>query len=262
MAADPARYRVVLDDLAAEEAALDSVVAGLDAGGWATPTPAAGWDVRDTIAHLAMAEELAALAAADPEAFATRLAGLLADLAATDVAMTDRGRAQSGEEVLAWWRRERARTLDALGRHDARDRIPWVAGPMSAMSFASARLMETWAHGTDVADALGLPVVATARLRHVADLGVRTRPFAYAVRGRESPAADVRVELTAPDGSTWIWGKSASDVVRGTALDFCLVVTQRRHVDDTALEVTGEAARDWMLIAQAFAGPPTTARRR
>ena len=49
---------------------------------------------------------------------------------------------------------------------------------------ATARLMETFAHGRDVADALGAHArAATARLRHVCHLGVRTRGFAYLING-------------------------------------------------------------------------------
>jgi uncharacterized protein (TIGR03084 family) len=251
-------YAGLVGDLEAEEATLDAVVAGLDAAGWATATPAAGWDVRDTVAHLATAEELAAAALTDPDGFATRLAGMLEHLRATDEAMTARGRERPGIEVLGWWRRERGRVIDALRARTGRDRVPWVTGLMSAASFTTARLMETWAHGVDVTDALGVAVAPTARLRHVADLGVRTRGFAHAARGRAVPDGDVRVELTAPDGSSWTWGDSETDVVRGPALDFCLVVTQRRHPDDTALTATGDLARDWLGIAQAFAGPPTS----
>ena len=43
---------------------------------------------------------------------------------------------------------------------------------------------------------------------------------------------------------------------RGPALDFCLLVTQRRHRDDVAIGVEGRAADEWLDIAQAFAGPP------
>jgi len=50
----------------------------------------------------------------------------------------------------------------------------------------------------------------------------------------------------------------AEQSIVGPALDFCLVTTQRRHVDDTELVVTGVAARDWMEKAQLFAGPPST----
>ncbi len=253
-------YAALLADLTDEEAALDRLVTGLDDRGWAATTPAAGWDVRDSVAHLAVSEELAATALTDEDAFASWLAELVADIDATEAGLTERGRSLPGPEVLTWWRGARAATLDALHAHGPRDRVPWIAAPMSAMSFATARLMETWAHGEDVRDALGTPGESSARLRHVAELGVRTRPFAYAVRGRTMPDVAVRVELEAPDGSTWTWGDDADEAVRGTALDFCRVVTQRRHPDDTGLEVRGDAAREWISIAQAFAGRPTDQR--
>jgi uncharacterized protein (TIGR03084 family) len=119
--------------------------------------------------------------------------------------------------------------------------------------------METWAHGTDVADALGVRYPATDRLRHVAHLGVATRPWSYAVHGREPPQAVVWVDLEPPAGGDhWTWGDPESvERVHGSALDFCLVVTQRRHVSDSGLEVEGDVAREWMALAQAFAGPPT-----
>jgi uncharacterized protein (TIGR03084 family) len=133
---------------------------------------------------------------------------------------------------------------------------------MGMVSFVTARLMETWAHGQDVVDGLGVVREPTARLRHVAEIGVRARPWSFAVRGRPVPEAPVRVELTLPDGSRWAAGpEDAADVVRGTALDFCLVVTQRRHPADVSLAVSGPVAREWISIAQAFAGPPGAGRR-
>src|ERR1700721_387060 len=50
--------------------------------------------------------------------------------------------------------------------------------------------------------------------------------------------------------------------VQGNALDFCRVVTQRRHPDDTGLVVTGPDAQQWISIAQAFAGPAGPGRAR
>jgi len=244
-------YRAIVGDLDDEGAALDAVVGGLDAAGAATATPAAGWDVRDTIAHLAGASWLAAVALTEPDAFADRLAGAGRPPAPT-----------AWDGVLTRWRTERARVVAGLRSADPHDRFPWIAGPMSARSFAAAQLMETWAHGVDVAAALGVPYPATARLRHIARLGIRTRPFTFAQHGIALPDGEVRVVLDAPGGRVvWTWGQSTTDVVRGDALDFCLVVTQRRHVDDSALEVSGDDARAWMEIAQAFAGPPTVAPR-
>jgi len=168
-----------------------------------------------------------------------------------------RGRALAGRDVLGWWRHARGAMVEAAGGLDSRDRIPWFGPPMGALSFVSARLMETWAHGQDIADALGVGRVPTARLRHIAHLGVRARPFSYIVRGLDVPPDAVRVALTGPAGERWEWDTDApAGLIEGPALDFCLVVTQRRHLSDTALTVQGAAASEWLAIAQAFAGAP------
>ena len=139
---------------------------------------------------------------------------------------------------------------------------------MGLASSVTARLMETWAHGQDIADTLGIQRPATSRLRHVAHLGVRSLAYSYAVNGLPQPDAPIRVELAAPDGGQWTWGpEDAADRVTGTALDFCLVVTQRRHRTDTGLVIIGQTAGQWIAIAQAFAGgagrgrPPRSAAR-
>jgi uncharacterized protein (TIGR03084 family) len=140
-------------------------------------------------------------------------------------------------------------------------KLPWFGPPMSAMSMATARLMETWAHGQDVADALGVDRPWTAWLRHVAHLGVRTRDFAYAVHGLTPPAEELRIELATPDGELWTWGPAeAAQRITGAAQDFCLLVTQRRHRDETDLTATGDDAAHWLTIAQVFAGPPGAGR--
>ena len=121
--------------------------------------------------------------------------------------------------------------------------------------------METWAHGQDIADTLGISRAPTDRLRHVAHLGVRARPNSYLSRGMTPPDGDVRVELRGPSGDRWVWNEDATPAVTGDAVDFCLVVTQRRHLDDTDLVVEGALAQEWMSIAQAFAGSPGPGRR-
>jgi uncharacterized protein (TIGR03084 family) len=255
-------FGALLDDLVAEEQSLDDLVGALDDAGWSTPTPAEGWTVSDQVAHLAAAEEWATLALTDADAFRAELERLNDD-AETRAEELRRGllarRPPPGADTLTWWRQGRTATLDRLRDHEPKDRLPWFGPDMSAMSFATARLMETWAHGVDVADALGVPPVATARLRHVADLGVRTRGFAYVSRDLEVPTTPIRIDLAAPeDDDVWSWGPAgAPDSVLGPALDFCLVVTQRRHPSDTDLHVTGRDAAEWIAIAQAFAGAPT-----
>jgi uncharacterized protein (TIGR03084 family) len=133
---------------------------------------------------------------------------------------------------------------------------------MSSVSFVTARLMETWSHGLDVVDVVGIERPDTDRLRHVAFLGTRTRSFSYTNRGLPPNPAPVLVRLVAPSGAVWTYGdEGAADRVEGTATDFCRVVTQRRHLADTALRITGPNAAEWMAIAQAFAGPPGPGRK-
>jgi uncharacterized protein (TIGR03084 family) len=250
------------DDLAAEHADLDSVVAPLPASSWDTPTPSEPWTVRDQIAHIAFFDAEARLAATQPHAFSEHLAGAVGDPDGYMAASLDAGRRLNPAELLADWRSGRQAMLAAFAGLDPAGRIPWFGPPMSPASFITARLMETWCHGQDVADALGIVRRPTARLRHVARLGMRTRAYSYTIRNREAPSGDVFVDLAGPGGETWRWGDpAASASVRGPALDFCLVVTQRRHIDDTDLRVEGSPAREWMEIAQAFAGPPGPGRR-
>ena len=136
-------------------------------------------------------------------------------------------------------------------------KVPWYGPPMSPASFATARLMEYWAHGQDVADALGVRRAPTARLRHVCHLGVRTRGFSYVNRGRPAPTVDVAVVLTAPDGSGWTFGDLDADQrVTGPAEDFCLLVTQRRSRAGPGRRGAGAEADEWLDLAQCFAGPP------
>ena len=69
------------------------------------------------------------------------------------------------------------------------------------------------------------------------------------------------MELTAPGGDQWAWGpEDAAQRVSGSALDFCLLVTQRRPRE--LLDVVGDGpdAQRWLEIAQAFAGPPGSGR--
>jgi uncharacterized protein (TIGR03084 family) len=237
-------------DLADEHAELDRLIAPLSEAQWSAPTPAEGWTVQDTILHLALTDDVAALAAADPAGFE---AYRRARQEGKDRFQANRNLPASA--LLDLWRANRGRLLEALGQVDAAARITWFGPPMSAMSHATARLMETWAHGQDIVDALGLERAPTARLKHVAHLGVRTRAYSFTQHQLTPPSGDVRVELLAPDGSRWTWGATtAENRVTGPAADFCLVVVQRRHVDDTDLDCSGPYARDWLLIAQAFAG--------
>jgi uncharacterized protein (TIGR03084 family) len=257
----PADMAALAADLAAESAVTRALVAGLDEAGWHTPTPAAGWDIADQISHLAYFDEVTVRSAVDPAGFEAELAA--ARDGVNPDAIAARFRDRTGAQLLGWFEKARADLLNTFANLDPRARLPWFGPPMSAASSLTARIMETWAHTQDIADALGVSREPTSRLRHVAHIGVGARAFSYAVHGQTPPAVDIRVELTGPDGTVWTWGPAeAQNRVTGPALDFCLLVTQRRHRDDLALVIEGPAATEWMSIAQAFAGAAGTGRPR
>jgi uncharacterized protein (TIGR03084 family) len=213
------------------------------------------------VAHLSWTDEQAGIAATNRAAFDEILklawrnpAGFVDDGTRVEAA-------KPTPQLLSEWRERRRTLTDALLAVPAGEKLPWFGPPMSAASMATARLMEVWAHGLDIADALGVVPEPTDRLKSIAHLGVRTRDFAYQVNEQIPPADDFRVDLTAPDGSTWSWGPDdATERVAGPALDFCLLVTQRRNRADLDIRTTGDNAAHWVTIAQCFAGPPGAGR--
>ncbi len=243
----------LLADLQAEH---DDLARRLDGQDWQLSTPAEGWNVHDTVAHLQAFDGEAAKASTDPDGFTRDLTTTLGENPLNFVErMTDERRSVPQDELQQRWYDGFEALLAGLRRADPDVRVPWYGPPMSLASCATARVMEYWAHGQDCVDALGQQREPTARLKNVAHLGVRTRGFAFANAGQDMPTQDVRVELQAPDGSIWSWG-SGPDTVAGSALDFCLLVTQRRARHDLALTAEGPTANAWLEIAQCFAGPP------
>jgi uncharacterized protein (TIGR03084 family) len=246
----------VLDDLAAEGGRLEALVADRPEADWRRQTPAAGWDVATQVAHLAWTDEAAFAAATDKARWDALVLEAMADPEhAVDRAALTGGLA-APSVILERWRTARLRLAETLRSYPDGQKMPWYGPPMSATSMATARFMETWAHALDVYDALQVDHEPSDRIRHVAHLGVRTRDFAFSVHGLEAPAEEFRVELLAPSGERWTFGPdAASQRVVGSALDFCLLVTQRVHRDDTDLVAEGADAEQWLRIAQAFAGP-------
>lgn len=244
----------LLDDLAAEHAALDALVAPLTEDGWHTPTPAEGWDVADTIAHLAMSDEaaLGSTQGRGKELFE-------AVLSDPDAALADQAREagrRTGTELLAWWRQARTDVLAGLRALPRGARVWWGAGEMSATSLATARLMECWAHGLDCFAALGVEAVDTDRIRHVCHLGYRTLPYAFRFAGREMPASldQLRLALVAPDGSTWSYGPDdAPQVVSGTAGEWARLCVRRLALADApSLQADGPLAAAALETAKAY----------
>jgi len=247
----------VLSDLATESARLETLVVDLPEAAWRTPTPAPGWDVATQIAHLAWTDEAAYVAATDKERWDELVLEALADPEHSVDRAALTGGIAPPHALLERWRTARDRLATTLRSFPHGQRIPWYGPPMSPTSMATARFMETWAHGLDVHDALGAEREITDRIRHVAHLGIRTRDWAFALHRTPAPAEEFRVDLTAPSGELWSWGpEDATQTVTGAAYDFCLLVTQRINRADAALVATGPDADLWLGLAQAFAGLP------
>ncbi|MEV8513430.1 TIGR03084 family metal-binding protein [Dactylosporangium sp. NPDC051484] len=256
----------VLRDLHAESEALDLLVSGLSPQDWSRPTPAPGWTVAHQISHLHWVDELATRANTDPAGFIARLGETFED----PTTFVDRAAAAGvapPDELLPRWRAGRAALARALTDVPPGERRPWFGTAMSPLASATGRMMETWAHGRDIAETFPDDERArehlrpTQRLRHVAHIGYRTIGHGFESHGRPAPEAPFRVELSTVDGALWEYGPpDAPNRVTGPALDFCLLVTQRRHPADLALRTSGGDAAEWLTLAQAFAGPPGAGR--
>jgi uncharacterized protein (TIGR03084 family) len=245
----------LVTDLAAETEVIEQILAGRPDSDWDLPTPAEGWLVRDQISHLAYFDEAATTSVLDPERFRAEAQEHIAGGMDFPDRLVIEHRAMPVPELHAWFRRARLGLITATGERDPKERVPWYGPAMSLASCVTARIMETWAHGQDVADALAVTREPSMRLRHIAHIGIGARAYSYGVRKLTPPEVPIHVELAAPDGTLWTWGpEDAADRISGDALDFCLLVTQRRHRDELKLDITGPAADEWMSFAQAFAG--------
>jgi uncharacterized protein (TIGR03084 family) len=251
----------VFTDLAAECEALDKIVADLDAAQWALSTPAPGWTISHQIAHLTSMFRIAGLAASAPDVFVKLTAGADKDFDAAVFTLLKPYLGTSPEFLLTQWRTELNEAVAALAALPPDQMVPWVAREIPARALACAGLMELFAHGQDIADTVGVRREYTDAIGHLAWFGARNWDFGYQVRGL-TPPAGFRYELTAPSGAVWEFGPAgAQQRITGPAVDFCLLVTRRRHRDDLALLATGADADRWLSIAQAYRGAPGPGRR-
>ncbi|CAN5754267.1 TIGR03084 family metal-binding protein [soil metagenome] len=246
----------LLAELRAESTILRGFLSRLREDQWDQPTPADGWAIRDQVSHLAYFDDVARLALTDTHAFAQTADSLLAKGACFPDVVAEEMRSIGYVELFDWYVMARDALLSTFEGDDPRRRIPWFGPDMSVASSATGRLMETWAHGQDIYDTLGVSHPFSPGLKSVAHLGVSTFAWAFHVNELPVPTEPVRVELQPPYGDvSWVWGPADADNrVSGPAEDFVLTVTQRRHWTQTALTVHGPVATQWMSIAQAYAG--------
>lgn len=150
--------------------------------------------------------------------------------------------------VQAWLSEHRKATALLAG---ADGEVRWNGEPLRAPVIAAELLTAVFAHGQDIADLLGVPLIRKDSIGHVAYYGVRTRDAAYYRQGLAAPDVPFRFELRAPSGTEWAFGPADStERVIGRAEDFCLLVTGRRPAADLYVEAIGAHAREWLELVQ------------
>ena len=247
----------ICDDLEAETLALAAVVENLTEEQWRAPTVAEGWDSHETVLHLGAADSFAHLTLTDQVEFAKAHRRLTGGEVSLNGLLPAEVHEASGADLWQWFRTLRADMIAAFRQCQPKDRIAWIGPEIGAMSMASGRMMESWTHSHDLADSFGVAYPQTDRLRHVAHLGVVTRGFSYVNRGLAPPTEPIRVELGSPTGELWTWGpEDAVASVRGSAYEFCKVITHRQTLAESTIEPSGELAVEWMEIAQPWIEPP------
>ena len=254
--------KLLADDLRAEGDELNALLATLSEDDWRRPTPFKDWTVEAVMQHLLVGDWMNTLALTDPDKFSATLERRNAARAAGEKVSGlefmdhDPG---TGAALRTSWHQAQQALCDLFAVREPKARMQWVGPDMSVRSGATARLMETWAHGQDIYDLRRQSRLPTDRLRNIATLGVNTYGWTFHNRGDEPPGPAPHVRLTAPSGAVWTWNEpDEGNLVAGSALEFCQVVTQGRNIADVDLTVVGAVAEKWMAIAQCFAGVPET----
>lgn len=253
--------REILSDLVAEQQALDQFLQRINERQWVLPTSAPGWSIKDTVSHLAHTEQFAATAISEGPSVIKK--AKITDIDAWTAIGVKEGREMRYQQVIEWWRNSRADVVDALSRMDGTDRVPWITGDMSARAFGTLRLMETWAHGLDVKDAMeGLltfdeeeddPIADTSRIRHIAWLAHRMLPYAFSEAGEDFPEAGIRLELMGPSYARWVYGpEDADDVIKGVAGEWCRIAVHRLDYGETSLKAEGENAETALTVVRTY----------
>lgn len=254
-----AGYRDLLDSLAAQHAELAGLLAGLDAAGWATPTPRCpGWTVRETVLHLAQTDELAeaSLRGSFEEVLETLSAGVEGATSVDDgvARMVEAERAATVDKVQRRWSQGAERLRQQFEATDPSRRVRWVAGELSARTLAATRIAECWIHTGDIAHGLGVELAPGDQLRHIARLAWRTLRYAFGQAGRELDGP-VAFELRGPSGEAWTFApeEPPATVITGDALELCLVAGRRAAAADTGLAGRGPDAEAVLELVRTYA---------
>ncbi|MEO2168538.1 MAG: TIGR03084 family metal-binding protein, partial [bacterium] len=248
-------------DFRAEADVLHEFLKTLPTAAWNTPTGFLGWTPWDVVAHLHYFDLVSELSLAGEDAFTSKRDALIQKLTARQ---TNRAiaREEFGElapaALLDKWQTTYRKLTDALAVAEPKRRLPWFGPDMGVRMFTTARYMEVWSHSQEIYDLMGVSRTYDDRIRNIVTIGMKTFAWTFVNRGEEVPGPPPHVRLKAPSGEVWDYGEpSDEEYVKGSAVEFCHVVTQGRNIADVHLEVKGPVATRWMAVAQCFAGGAT-----
>lgn len=246
-------------DFKDESDVLYNVLKSLDATDFGRSTQFKEWTIDDVLVHLHFWNRAADQSLNDPDGFTELFGRLAANLASGSLREFENGEVElRGRDLVDRWHAHYCDMADRWALLDPKIRVQWAGPEMSVRSSATARQMETWAHGQEIFDLFGLHRQDADRIKNIVVLGINTYHWSFKVRGLEAPQPIPFVHLRAPSGAEWTFGEEGDDTVVGSAVGFCQIVTQTRNVADTDIKTTGPAAAAWMQHAQCFAGPPET----
>ncbi len=239
-----------IEDLRAEGEALHQFLETLQDHHWEMQTPFKDRTVNWVVQHLHDADRWTVHSVTDPDGFRAWM---------KDRSLIKDPEVLQGTELLQRWRSYFQDLCNALDAADPDIRAPWFGPDMGIRMMATARQMETWAHGQDIYDLLRVARTNTDRIQNICHIGVRTFGWTFVNRKLDVPKPIPYVRLESPSGAIWEWNEpSQNNYIKGAAVEFAHVVTQGRNIEEAELEVLGPSATAWMDIAQCFAGPPET----
>ncbi len=163
----------------------------------------------------------------------------------------------SGHMLLNKWWNSCVELENIYSVIDPKLRVKWAGPEMSAKSSITARQMETWSHGHEVFDRLGKKRIEGDHIKNIVHLGVSTFEWTFMNRKIQLPKSKPFIFLKLPSGKEISYNdQNNNNFIKGSAVEFCQVVTQVRNISDTSLNVKGNNSTTWMRYAQCFAGKP------
>lgn len=162
------------EDFRQESRALAAVLETLADAEFDQPTLFKGWTIDGVMGHLHIFNVAAQKTLESDVAFQEFFAPIQQALSAGKTLLEAqfpwldglRGRA-----LFEAWRSTSEQVADAYAAADPKQRVKWAGPDMSALSSITARQMETWAHGQEVFDVLGVTRTEQDRIRNIAHLG-------------------------------------------------------------------------------------------